>query len=270
MATETTGTLNTQSGTLFYETAGDGQAMVFLHAAIADRRMWDAQWQTFAKDYKVIRYDRVGFGDASAAEGPVMHRADLAALLAELQIDKAYLVGCSAGSDLALDFVLDHPDAVLGLVLASGTPSGFEMQGAPPEGIMDMIGALQAGDVEKAADLQVRVIGVGTQRTPDQVDAEFQRDLHDMALNALKKGSTAAEEAEPLDPPAIGRLYDVHVPTLVIVGELDHSELHRGGDLIADGVPHAKRVTISGTGHFPNMEKPDEFNKVVLEFLAEA
>lgn len=265
-----TDTLTTKNGTLVYDTAGNGQSVVFLHANIADRRMWDTQWQPFADQYHVVRYDRIGFGDASDAQGTAAHRSDLATLLAHLDIDKAWLVGCSGGADLALDFALAHPDKVAGLVLTSGTASGFEMQGAPPDGIMDMIGALQQGDLEKAAELQVRVIGVGTQREPEQAGSDFQRQLRHMALNALQKGAPAAEEAEPLNPPAVGRLSEVRVPTLVIVGALDHSELHRAGDLIANGIANAQRVTIPDTGHFPNMEKPNEFNQVALDFLTGA
>ncbi len=268
MTTETTGTLETTSGTLYYEIAGQGQPVLFLHAAIADERMWDAQWNTFARHYQVIRYDRVGFGKSSGATGAVCHRADVAELLAHLNIEKAHMMGCSAGADLAIDFALEHPDKVSALVLASATSSGFEMQGAPPEGMMDLFGALQEGDVDRVAELQVRVIGVGTQRDPAQVSPEFQQHLHDMALSALHNGATFAEEAEPLDPPAVERLSSIDVPTLVIVGERDHPELHRAGDLIAGEIANAQRVTISQTGHFPNMEKPNEFNEVVLGFLA--
>ena len=72
---------------------------------------------------------------------------------------------------------------------------------------------------------------------------------------------------EELEPPASERLGEIHVPTLIIVGADDHFQLHKNADKLEHDIPNAKRVTISETHHMPNMEKPEEFNRIVLDFL---
>jgi pimeloyl-ACP methyl ester carboxylesterase len=73
---------------------------------------------------------------------------------------------------------------------------------------------------------------------------------------------------EKLEPPAYGRLAEIHVPTLIIVGAEDHFQLHKSADKLEQDIAGAKRVTIPGTHHMPKMEKPEEFNQIVLDFLS--
>jgi pimeloyl-ACP methyl ester carboxylesterase len=70
-----------------------------------------------------------------------------------------------------------------------------------------------------------------------------------------------------LDPPAAGRLGEIKVPTLVMVGEYDVSEAQANADALAARIPGARKVVIAGTAHVPNMERPDEFDRLVLDFL---
>ena len=93
----------------YYEVAGQGDPIVFVHAGIADRRMWDAQFDVFARQYRVLRYDRRGFGNTAMVAGAFSHHRDLHALLEFLEIEAAYLVGCSQGAKTIIDFALEHP-----------------------------------------------------------------------------------------------------------------------------------------------------------------
>ena len=77
-------------------------------------------------------------------------------------------------------------------------------------------------------------------------------------------------EADPLKPPAVERLSQVAAPTLVIAGGIDHPELLRAADVMAKGIPGAQKVVLSEVAHLLNMEKPDEFNRLVLDFLVKA
>lgn len=76
------------------------------------------------------------------------------------------------------------------------------------------------------------------------------------------------EPVSPLNPPAVSRLKDIRVPTLIIDGALDHPEILRAGDVMVGQIPNARKVVIDGAAHVPNMEKPAEFNRAVLDFLA--
>ncbi len=84
------------------------------------------------------------------------------------------------------------------------------------------------------------------------------------AFSTLTKGGTY----QPLDPPAIGRLGAIRAPTLVVVGDQDVPNVLTIADRLATEIPHAKRLVLHGVAHMVNLERPQEFNRVVLEFLA--
>ncbi len=123
-------TRRTASG-VEYDLAGEGDALVLLHAGIADRRMWDPQWAAFAERYRVIRADARGFGATSAPDGPYGHHLDLAAVLDDAGVERAHLVGVSLGAGTAVVFALAFPDRVRSLVLVS--PGGDLYAPEPPD-----------------------------------------------------------------------------------------------------------------------------------------
>jgi len=99
---------------LYYEVAGSGHPLTLIHGMLLDRRSWDDQFNVFARQYQVVRYDMRGWGDSAQAkaEQPFSPRQDLLSLLAYLNINTTYLLGLSGGGALALDFTLEHPDKV--------------------------------------------------------------------------------------------------------------------------------------------------------------
>ncbi len=102
---------------LFYEVAGTGPAMVFIHDGQMNSESWDAQWEFFSKTHRVIRYDRRGYGKSAPATSPYSNVEDLRLLFAHLSLSNAVVIGCSAGGRLAIDFALEHPALVRRLVL---------------------------------------------------------------------------------------------------------------------------------------------------------
>lgn len=264
------GHLDIDEGRIYYETAGEGETVVLLHAGIVDSGMWDAQFDELAAHYRVVRFDQRGFGRSDVASGPTSRPDELASVLSKLGIEAAALVGCSQGGTTALDFAVTHPDKVWALVVVSATPGGFEMQGEPPAALMELFGALQQGDLERVTELQMRVSIDGESRTPEQVDAAVRQRAAEMNRVAVQNNTAAIADMEPLnplDPPAVARLADVDIPTLAIVGELDHAEIARAADVMAAQMPRAQKEVISGAAHLPNMEQPLEFNRLVLGFL---
>jgi pimeloyl-ACP methyl ester carboxylesterase len=113
----------------YYELAGEGEPLVFVHAGIADSRMWDDQFHPFAQSYRVLRYDRRGFGRSPMVAGPYSHHGDLYALLRFLGIERAHLVGCSQGAKTITDFALEHPEMISSLVLVAPALGGFAYTG---------------------------------------------------------------------------------------------------------------------------------------------
>ena len=265
-----TGYVNIVDGRLWYEISGDGDTLVLVHAGFVDSRMWDDQWDAFTQRYRVIRFDQRGFGKSDPAQGPVSRRADLLRLLDELEVERAILLGCSMGGEVAMDIALEHPERVSALIVASGTPSGFEMQGEPPRYVMEMIEAAQSGDLERTSDLQIRIWVDGPFREPEQVDSSVRQRAAEMNRIPVQHSTffiADGQPVNPLDPPASTRLKEIRMPTLVIAGALDDPEILRAADVMASEVKGAQKAIISDSAHLQNMENPQMFNEAVLRFL---
>jgi 2-hydroxy-6-oxonona-2,4-dienedioate hydrolase len=257
---------------LYYETAGSGPWLVLLHAGVADRRMWEGQWEVFAAHFRVLCYDMRGFGRSPMIAGAFSNRQDLFHLLRFLGIESACLVGCSMGGMTAVDFTLEHPQMVRAMVLVSAAVSGYQPAGQPPQEIFDLIAARQAGDFEAAADLQVRIWADGFKRD-GQADPHVRALIRRMSLEALENQdeflrSTGFVMETPLQPPAMERLEQLNMPALVLAGDLDDETVLSLADILVERLPAARKETIQGAAHLPNLEKPQEFNRLVLEFLS--
>jgi pimeloyl-ACP methyl ester carboxylesterase len=259
---------------LYYEVAGTGHLLTLIHGLLLDRRSWDDQFEVFTRQYQVLRYDLHGWGDSAQekAEPPFSPRQDLLSLLHYLAIDKTYLLGLSGGGTFALDFTLEHPDKVDALILVSSDPSGY----MPPmtDDIQTFVKqysrALQQRDSAGAAEATTRFWTDGPSRAPEQVNAQARARIVEMTTQQIQRhGDFMAHEEHmiPLEPPAINRLTEVRVPTLIVLGDEDVQEVIDVAEVLEQGIPGAKKVVIPGTAHHPHMEKPEEFNRVVLDFL---
>src|SRR5439155_24562271 len=124
----------------------------------------------------------------------------------------------------------------------------------------------EAKDFTRLADLEVRMWVSGPGQSPDRVALPLRERVREMILSNY---TTHTVEGQPvvLDPPAAGRLAEIRVPTLVVLGDLDETGVLRAAEAIANGIPGARKVVIPGTAHMLSMEKPAEFIRLVLEFL---
>ena len=254
---------------LYHEIVGEGEPLVLVHAGIADGRMWDGQLGAFARRYRVIRYDMRGFGRSAMVEGSYAHHEDLRALLDYLGIERALLVGCSMGGKTIIDFALQHPGRARALVLVGSSVGGFEADQDPPVQWEELVAADEAGDLERVSELEVQIWVDGPYRGPDLVDPGVRDLVREMNLIALQNESSGLGTERPLEPPAVNRLPEIQLPTLVIVGGQDRPKTTEAADLLHKSIPQARRTVMSGTAHLPNMESPQEFNRIVLEFLDE-
>lgn len=265
-----TGQVTVDGATLFFELTGpdDGGTcpIVLLHAGIADARMWDPQVETFAERFRVVRYDLRGFGRSDPAVGRYSTRADLVALLDALGIARAHLVGLSMGGALAIDVALEHPGRVASVVACAARPSGQEPSRELVRGWTEVDVALEAGDLDLAVELELRMWVDGPLRRPVEVDPGLREQVREM--NAALLAGPDDGEPEPLDPPALTRLHQIAAPTLVVAGDRDQPDIIAGAHLLSAGIPNAIRQTIPGTAHMISMERPDAFNRVVLDFLS--
>ena len=248
----------TEAG-IAYDVRGSGPTVVLIHGGVLDRRMWDYGVDALESRFTVVRYDLRGHGKSADVTGPYSALEDLATVLDAVGARRAHLVGLSLGSRVALDFAIAHPERVGRLVLAGPFPSGAQVTEMPP-GIDSLMAAARRGDAERAAALAA---GMPAFAAPPE-KAQWARGLV-MANARLFRQSPTAER--PTSPPAMARLADVRVPTLVIVGEKDSRDILVAADSLARGIAGAVRVTVPGAGHLVNVWAPETFSRVVLDFL---
>ncbi len=269
-----TGIAHVNNTDLYYEVAGTGYPLTLVHGMLLDRRSWDDQFDVFAQQYQVVRYDMRGWGESAQeqAEFPFSPRQDLSSLLDYLNIQQTYLLGLSGGGAVALDFTLEHPDTVDALIMVSSGLSGVPIP--LTETIQAFIGqyygALQQKDIPSAVEATVRYWTDGPRRTPEQVNAQARGRITEMSTQHIQRhGDLFGHQQHmlPLEPPAVNRLAEVNVPTLIVVGDQDAPEVLEVASTLEQSIAGSKKLVIPGTAHHPNMEKPEEFNRVVADFL---
>lgn len=252
--------------TIAYETHGAGPVVLLVHEGVADRRMWRGQVPLLARDRRVVAVDLRGFGETPNASGPFSNVDDLREVLDELGIERATVVGGSYGAKVALGFAVAHPERVERLVLCPPVLPGWEWSERVRRGWQEEEEAYEAGDLDRAAEVNVELWVDGPNRGPDEVDPEV-RDL----VRAMQRHAFELPEPDPPPEPAPDpavRLADVHVPTLVVVGDQDVEDFLAMADAAAAGIPGARKVVIEGAAHVIALEKPEEFNAALLAFLA--
>jgi 3-oxoadipate enol-lactonase len=265
----TSGYANIDGARIYYEVAGEGHPLLLLHAGVADSRMWDDQWQPFARRYRAIRYDMPGFGQSRFPDGPYTAYNDPAGLLRWLGIEQAHVVGVSWGGRTALDFTLAYPEMVSALVLVCPSMSGEEPSEEVRRFGSEEDALVERGDLAAAAELNVRMWVDGPRRAPEQVDRSVRDRVREMQHLAFTIPTPDSLELVDLEPPAIARLADVRAPTLVVVGDQDIDHKLAIADRLAAEIPAARQVVFPGAAHMVTMEQPAEFNRVVLDFLGQ-
>lgn len=264
----TSGFAPVDGGVLYYEMMGQGEPLVLIHGGGIDRRMWDGQVRAFARKYRVIMYDVRGHG-LSKGMPPMYHNTeDLRQLLAYLKIRRAHIMGLSLGGGVTIDFAIEHPEMVRTIIPVGPGLSGYVIAGEDvKEGDRRLTEALISGDYEQARELMLRSWTDGPRRTPEQVDPKVRQAVRAMLTHGIAPGRTMGRSLTP-NPPAVGRLAEIGAPTMVVVGTIDMSDILKIVDKVCEDIPGAERVNIPDAAHMVNMERPDEFNRAVLEFLS--
>jgi 3-oxoadipate enol-lactonase len=260
---------------IWHEEAGRGPAVVLLHAGVADSRMWDLQFETFAARYRVVRLDARGYGRSPYTPGRFSPVDDVRDLLDELAIERAALVGTSMGAAVALDVAIAYPEQVWALVLVAPAVRGHPWGDEVHRFQADEEAALEAGDVDRAVELNLRMWVDGPTRPPGAVPRELRDRVGEMQRRAFELDRAASElqpEPELVSPlwKTEQRLSEVRAPALVVVGDADVDDVARKADLLVEAIPKAERVVLEDAAHLPSLEQPAEFDRLVLEFLDDA
>jgi pimeloyl-ACP methyl ester carboxylesterase len=249
-------------GRLWYEVAGEGPAVILLHSSLVDSRMWDPQMDPFAERFRVCRYDARGWGRSDPPTGRWSQLDDLLGMVEVLETDDVALVGTSMGGRMAIDAALARPEAVSALVPVAATVGGFDRwSDAIRRMWREQEAALERGELDRALGLELSYwIREVDGRSSDRLRELARDNIHVFEID---------EELIRWPEPAIGRLGEVRAPTLVVGPQEDEPGILECVDLVASGIPGARRVTIPGSDHHPNLRNPEVFNREVLSFLQE-
>ncbi|MQW78006.1 alpha/beta fold hydrolase [Nocardioides sp. dk4132] len=258
-------------GHLAYTEAGSGELVVLLHAGYVDHTMWEREITHLARRCKVVAPDARTHGCSSTATAPFRHCDDVAALVRHLDAGPAILVGISMGASAALETAIEHPDCVRGVVISgagTGEPS-FEDPWS-----LKLLGRLERAiaEMDPPAWIEAELeFAAGPRRNLAAMDPGIVARLrvmheHFASTHVVVPGVT------PPTPVAESwsRLGMVTVPVLGIVGEEDSADHHRMTRRAVTAVRDGRGVaTIAGAGHYPNLERPEQWAQIVDAFLAD-
>lgn len=255
-------------GDLAYLDTGSGDLVVLLHSGYVDHRLFDDQIPALAAaGYRVIAPDVRGHGWSANASEPFRWADDLAGLLRHLDAGPAALVGVSMGGAIAGDTVIEYPELVRGVVLGGASVSDFRYTYDPTQKVVAASAvALNAGDVEGWLKVFLRSVA-GPFRTADDIDPRLLDSLREMALHTIAKHTPGETNWHVPMAGTWPRVPKIDVPVLTVNGALDSPDLIADAELFACTVLSGRSVLVEGVSHFPNLERPEEFNGLLLDFL---
>jgi pimeloyl-ACP methyl ester carboxylesterase len=253
---------------IHYERDGSGFPLFFLHAGVADSRMWEPQVPAFAEHFDVIRPDQRGFGQSELPATRWSPVADLLEMIEQLRLKPAHLVGCSMGGAVAIDFAIQYPERVSKLILVGSAIHGANFAKQYSDLWSEVKAADEAGDHAAMNQAEMYLFLDGPRRPRGYVKQPLRDLFLEMNATSLNRDWETAPTND-LNPPAVERLGEVTAPTLIVLGDKDVPHVYDNADLLMKSLPLVRQVVINDAAHLPNLEHPDEFNRLVLEFLLE-
>jgi 3-oxoadipate enol-lactonase len=266
-----TGFITVADSKLYYESTGKGKPIVLLHGGFMDTRMWDGQVKEFSKKYRVITCDLRGHGKTIDGDSSYFMYEAIRMLLDSLHEKKADMAGLSLGATVATDFAIEYPRYVNKLLLITpglnslDTTFGQDSAMIKYSNLMDDA-VVKKKDTALAAEYFIRSWFDGPFRLPEQTDTAIRKRVLTMAISTMKTHQFM-HWARFAQPRAIGRLEKITAPTLIIIAEKDNFHISKNAEALKRGITNSKMVTISNAAHLVNLEKPEEFNKIFLDFI---
>lgn len=270
MATRTHSVCLEGGAWLEVEDAGpQGSCLLLLHAGVADRHMWDPQWQWLQHRYRVVRWDWRGFGDSAHVPGSFSYADDVIRIMDILEIPSATLIGCSFGGGVAIQVAIQHANRVKRLALVGSGIPGYDASNPPEVTAMftEVDNAMARDDTPQVMDLMERLWLVGPFRQIADVDPTYLSRARELLARADRPDNGAISRAHEWS--AVGHLPHLTVPTLIVVGDQDVPDIITAAQYLAGVLPNARMETIENAAHLPNLERPGHFDALLHEWLAQ-
>lgn len=250
---------------LYFEATGTGEAILLLHDGLVHSAGMDELFRVLAERYHVIRYDRRGYGRSDTPSERYSPIADALAVLKHLDVDRAVLLGASAGGGGAIELALAHPDRVSALVLVGAVVNGHPYSEH-----------FQRRGQENMAPLAERDYRAAMRNWADDPyllapgHAEARERLWALLEPYAEKHLTNPFELVELPGrPAADRFSEIRTPTLIVVGAADIPDVHAHAGVIEAGIVGSKRRIVEDAGHLVFFERPEALGRLVMEFLSE-
>lgn len=244
--------------TLAHDVAGTGPAVVLLHSALCDRRMWDPQWPALA-DYRAVRCDFRGFGETPAPVEPHSDADDVVALLDTLDVERATLVGSSYGGRVAVELAARHPDRVNALALLCPALAGQEPSPELRQFREREMSLIESTDIAAAVELNLDT-WLGPEASKDVREA-----VRLMLRHAFEIQLPVADLYAPItvefDPSTI------RCPSLILSGGHDLVDFRLIAARLAGLLADSHHVELPWAGHLPSLERPAAMTDLLVGFL---
>ncbi len=259
--------VDVDGGQLYYQTCApktgsSPQAIVLIHDGVVNSASFDDMWPILCKDFRVVRYDRRGYGKSPAAKAPYSPQEDLAAVMAAAKIDRASLVGFSFGGGLAVSYTILHPDQVERLVISGAAINGFQPSPTFGKTITRMMFPMVIGDMDAAAANAAKSGWVMAPNHPAAV----------AKATALMKASPQDLRHQMRDPikgwPSdLPKMPAMQVPTLIMTGDHDIADNQAASGAAQALIPGSRRIVIDDAGHLMQLEHPEEIAGLIADFV---
>ncbi|PZG22779.1 alpha/beta fold hydrolase [Nonomuraea aridisoli] len=243
--------------TIWHAEKGAGEPVVLLHSTAADSGMWQAQVEALSERFRVITVDFRGYGRTPyRADGPYGDAADVAKVLAALEITRAALVGASGGGRVALELA---SAGLAGRLVLLNPVADLEPTPDLRAYWAEERRLLEQGDVQGAAELNARTL-LGPEASEDARTrlVAMQRHAFEVQL---------AADPEPEQTEGELSLPGIDVPALVVAGGHDLPYFRESARHVAGELPRARLLELEWAGHLPALERPEEISALLLDYL---
>lgn len=252
-------------GQIYYETCGKGaQAIVLIHDGVINSASFDEMWPILCRDFRVVRYDRRGYGRSPAAKAAYAAQEDLAAVMRAANIDRATLAGFSFGGGLAVSYALDHPEQVDRLILAGAALNGFKVSKNFTSRITKVMLPMVIGNMDAVianASKETWIMAPGNDAARAKIATLIKaspQDLRHQMKDPIK--------GWPSDLP---RMPGLKVPTLILTGDHDIADNQAQGGAAQVLIPGSRRIVVEDAGHLMQMERPKAVADLIADFVRE-
>jgi pimeloyl-ACP methyl ester carboxylesterase len=259
---------------LYYEVHGSGEPIIFVHGNFGDVRHWDFQVEPFSQNYKVVRYDVRGYGKSAVPDSAIAYRDydDLRALMDYLGIEKAHICGWSMGSGIAVDFALAYPDRVISLIPIGPWPNGYgggKYTSVATDSMFTIFGKVfslissegpkSATDYWWAGDHEIK----STVVKPRTLDS-----LLRIGYEYSWWGFLNPNKRDWYSPQAVEVLHTIKTPTMIVTAQHDIQACKESAALMHRQIQNSQLVSIDNAGHCMNMDNPEAFNRIIVDFIS--